>query len=178
MIYMAGDNGTIFDTKYGPLKLMAEMTAAGYADLLEMGSVGTTDNVAVVCLFDTPDGTYEIQVRKGRGFADSIVRSLPEINTGDPVELRDFIVRSVAAHPADHYLLVIWNHGTGWLDVDHYAVTRALGDDGKSHGPIFRTTPSRAIEGQRTRPIAYDDSSKDFLDTQDLRKALGEAQAA
>jgi hypothetical protein len=178
MIYMAGDNGTIFDTKYGPLKLMAEMTAAGYADLLEMGSVGTTDNVAVVCLFDTPDGTYEIQVRKGRGFADSIVRSLQEINTGDPVELRDFIVRSVAAHPADHYLLVIWNHGTGWLDVDHYAVTRALGDDGKSHGPIFRTTPSRAIEGQRTRPIAYDDSSKDFLDTQDLRKALGEAQAA
>jgi hypothetical protein len=71
---------------------------------------------------------------------------------------------------------VIWNHGTGWLDVDHYAVVRDARDAGQSHSPLFRTTPHRATDGETTRPIAYDDSSMDFLDTQDLRRALSEAQ--
>jgi hypothetical protein len=184
MVYMAGDNGKLFDTKYGKVQLMAEMTTAGYHDLLEMGAVGTTDNVATTCLFDTQDGSYLIEVRKGQGFADSSYRQLQEVNTGDPRTLRAFILQSVRDYPADHYALVIWNHGTGWLDVDHYAVVRDLGDEGQppfegqSHQPIFRTTPQKMTADDPSRPIAYDDSSKDFLDTQDLRQALAEAEAA
>lgn len=178
MVYMAGDNGKLFDTAHGKVQLMAEMTTAGYHDLLEMGAVGTTDNVATICLFDTKDDTYLIEVRKGRGFADSSYRRLQEVNTGDPRTLRAFIVQSARDYPADHYALVIWNHGTGWLDVDHYAVVRGLGDEGQSHQPIFRTTPQKMTAGDPSRPIAYDDSSKDFLDTQDLRQALAEAEAA
>ena len=51
MVYMAGDNGKIFDTKTGRIKLMASMEEAGYRDLFEMGTVGTTDQCAVTCLF-------------------------------------------------------------------------------------------------------------------------------
>ncbi len=175
MVYMAGDNGKIFDTQHGKLRLMAEMTSAGYRDLAEMGSVGTTENLALVCLFDTQEKTYLIEVRRGQGFDDSLVRPVREVNTGAPDTLREFIVRSITAYPADHYALVVWNHGTGWLDVDAYAVVRAF-DEGVSHRPIFRTTPRKLAAGETTRPIAYDDSSKDFLDTQDLRQALSEAQ--
>ena len=32
---------------------------------------------------------------------------------GDGVTLTDFINDAVAAHPADHYALIIWNHGGG-----------------------------------------------------------------
>ena len=122
MVYMAGDNGKIFDTEHGKLRLMAEMTSAGYRDLAEMGSVGTTDNVALVCLFDTQEKSYLIEVRQGQGFDGSVVSPIREVNTGDPAVLRDFIVRSVTTYPADRYALVIWNHGTGWLDTDAYAV--------------------------------------------------------
>jgi len=176
MIYMAGDNGKIFDTKRGKLKLMAEMTTAGYKDLIEMGSVGTTDNVAITCLFDTQDATYSIEVRKGHGFADSVVHQIPEVDTGDPKTLRKFITQSAKAYPADHYALIIWNHGTGWLDVDHYAIVRTLGEESHSYPAIFRTTPQKLTEGDTTRPIAYDDSSKDFLDSHDLGEALAEAE--
>ena len=127
MIYMAGDNGKIFDTKTGRIKLMAPMEEAGYQDLFEMGTVGTTDQCAVTCLFDTLDASYLVEVRKGKRFSDSLVQPLREVNMGDPNTLKEFIVRSVQTYPADHYALVIWNHGTGWLDVDHYATVRGAG---------------------------------------------------
>lgn len=173
MVYMAGDNGIMFDSQYGKLQLMASMTKAGYDDLMEMGTVGTTDHAAVTCLFDTQEGAYQVEVRKGRGWADSLALPVPEVNTGDPNTLRQFIIDSVTAYPADHYALVIWNHGTGWLDVDTYAVVRSLG----MAAPLFKRKTVKLADGA-TRPIAFDDSSKDFLDTADLRKALCEAEAA
>lgn len=36
------------------------------------------------------------------------------IDMGDWRELRNFIVWAQAQYPADHYALVIWNHGAGW----------------------------------------------------------------
>jgi len=178
MIYMAGDNGKIFDTKAGRIKLMAPMEEAGYQDLFEMGTVGTTDQCAVTCLFDTLDASYLVEVRKGKRFSDSLVQPLREVNMGDPNTLKEFIVRSVQNYPADHYALVIWNHGTGWLDVDHYATVRALEDENRTNGAIFRTTYKQITAGETTRPIAFDDSSKDFLDTADLRQAFSQAQDA
>lgn len=175
MVYMAGDNGKVFSTQYGKLKLMAEMTSAGYNDLAEMGTIGTTDNVAVTCLFDTnQDVSYLVEVRRdGRGLAGSRCRRMQGVNMGAPNTLSEFIVESIRLYPAEHYALVIWNHGTGWLDVDAYASVRALG----AGQPLFRRERLPDSDGA-TRPIAFDDSSKDFLDTADLRKAFAEAQAA
>ena len=92
---------------------------------------------------------------------------------GTPNTLSEFIVESIRLYPAEHYALVIWNHGTGWLDVDAYASVRALG----AGQPLFRRERLPDPDGA-TRPVAFDDSSKDFLDTADLRKAFAEAQAA
>lgn len=178
MVYMAGDNGKVFYTAAGPKKLMAEMTTAGYTDIWEMAHVGTTDACAAICLFDTQEEAYFVEVRPGQGMADSRVEVLGEVNTGEPNTLRDFIVRGMRQYPADHYALVIWNHGTGWLDVDHYAPVRDIGDPAhRSHGAIFRSTLRKITEGDTTRPIAYDDTSKDFLDTAGLRRAFSEAEA-
>ena len=171
MVYMAGDNGQVLDTEYGEMKLMAPMTQAGYQDLIEMSTVGTTANVAATCLFDTQEATYRVEVRKGR-WTDGVVQEMPGVNTGDPNTLRQFIVESVRAYPADHYALIIWNHGTGWLDLNVYAGVRALG----GAMPLFKRK-TVTLAGGATRPIAFDDSSKDFLDTADLRQALAGAAA-
>jgi hypothetical protein len=178
MVYMAGDNGKVFHTSSGPLRLMAEMTSAGYKDLWKMGQVGSTDACAITCLFDTQQGSYLVEVRKGNGMGNSAVRSLAEINMGDPENLRAFIVRAIEEYPADRYMLVLWNHGLGWLDVDIYSQVRSAGEGGVSHRPVFRSTPAKMAGGEKTRPIAFDDSSKDFLDTIDLRWALSEANVA
>jgi hypothetical protein len=178
MVYMAGDNGKVFHTNSGSLRLMAEMTSAGYKDIWKMGQVGTTDACAVTCLFDTQHGSYLVEVRKGNGMGNSFVRSMAALNMGDPENLRAFIVRSIEEYPADHYALVLWNHGLGWLDVDIYSQVRSAGAGGISRKPIFRSTPAKMAGGEKTRPIAFDDSSKDFLDTIDLRWALEEASMA
>ena len=104
MIYMAGDNGKVFDTKYGKLKLMDPMTAAGYNDLTEMSAIGSTDQAAVTCLFDTDQGvTYLVEVQRGgKGLAGSKCSRLPGVNTGDPNTLRPFIVERVRLFPAEH----------------------------------------------------------------------------
>ncbi len=178
MVYMAGDNGKAFQTATGVKKLMAEMTSAGYKDIWKMAKVGTTDACAVVCLFDTMEESYLVEVRQGVGMAGSVVQKLKEINTGNPDTLRDFVVHGMQHYPADHFALVIWNHGTGWLDVDHYESVRDIGDATyKTHGALFRSTLRKITEGETTRPIAYDDTSKDFLDTKDLHQAFGEAEA-
>ncbi len=178
MVYMAGDNGKVFYTAAGAKKLMAEMTTAGYKDIWEMAKIGTTDACAVVCLFDTLEGSYLVEVRRGVGMVNSRVDTLREVNMGHPSTLRDFVLYGMTYYPADHYALVIWNHGTGWLDVDVYATVRSEDLDYKPHQPIFRTTGRKMQEGDTTRPIAFDDTSKDFLDTQDLRQAFSEVQAA
>lgn len=177
MIYMAGDNGKVFNTSSGPIRLMAEMTSAGYKDLWKMGQIGTTDMCAVTCLFDSLQGSYLVEVRKGSGMSSSLVQPLGELNMGDPQNLRNFIVRSVTDYPADHYALIFWNHGLGWLDIDIYASVRST-SAGPAHQPIFRSTQRRILGGEKTRPIAFDDSSKDFLDAQDLRWALSGAMDA
>jgi hypothetical protein len=157
---------------------MAPMEEAGYQDLFEMGSVGTTDRCAVTCLFDTPEASYLVEVRQGKRFTDSLVETIPAVNTGSPTTLRDFIVRSVGKYPADHYILVIWNHGAGWLDTDVYATVRAVEADHTTFGAIFRNTYREMAEGGAVRAIAFDDSSKDFLDAQGLREAFSEAEKA
>jgi len=178
MVYMAGDNGKVFDSKNGKMKLMPEMASAGYHDLAKMGAIGTTRNVAVCCLFDTPAATYSIEVRRGNGFADSVVKAVPPVNTGDPAILRQFIVQTVAGYPADHYALVIWNHGMGWLDTDVYAPLRSADLTSPRRAPIFRSASGQPPGGEATRPIAFDDSSMDFLDAADLRQALGDARSS
>lgn len=177
MVYMAGDNGRIFETAHGRIKLMAEMTSAGYHDLMEMSSVGSTRQVAVTCLFDSLEGSFIIEVRRGQGLSDSIVKPLREVNTGDPATLSAFIVRSMQDYPAEHYMLVLWNHGTGWLDVDHYAAVRSWREPMERQRPLFRTTLRALVDSEPTRPIAYDDASMDFLDSADLRMAFSDAQA-
>ncbi len=57
MVYMAGDNGKVFQTSNGPMRLMTEMTTAGYKDIWKMGQVGSTPTAAVTCLFDTLNGS-------------------------------------------------------------------------------------------------------------------------
>jgi hypothetical protein len=53
MVYMAGDNGKVFDQLQGGKTLMAPMEDQGWKDIEEMEAVGSTAEVAIVVQFDT-----------------------------------------------------------------------------------------------------------------------------
>ena len=108
MVYLAGDNN---------------LDAAGTADLLEMKRVGSTDRVTLLAQFDRSGAgraTNRYLLRKNTPLADDVVTALGETDTGDPAILRDFVTWAAAQHPARHYLLVLWNHGSGWDDSNLY----------------------------------------------------------
>ena len=148
MVYLAGDNN---------------LDGAGAADLREMKKVGSSASVNVIAQFDRAGsrGTSKrFYLRKGTELPKDAVQDLGETDTGDPRVLCDFFRWGVNHYPARHYLLVIWNHGSGWDDSNLYA----------NHGDYFSGDPppivrkgvvmnaegsvARAQAPRKARPVA------------------------
>ena len=174
LAYLAGDNN---------------LDSAGVEDMAEMAAVGSTPNVDVVVQFDRAGKkavTARYHISKGGGCVEKDrVMVLPETNTGDPKVLIDFITWGVQNYPAQHYLLVVWNHGSGWSEDNvyrHTGITRRDLSQPKAltGSPLRRALFSTTLE-QVVRPnirgIAYDDSARDFLDNAELKKCLQAAYA-
>ncbi|MCS6845443.1 MAG: clostripain-related cysteine peptidase [Caldilineales bacterium] len=194
LLYMAGDNGKVFQTKYGSYSLMAEMTSVGHVDIGEVQKVGTTERVAVLAQFDTlgEHGAYRLEIRQGRTTMEDVVETLPEGNTGDPAELARFIVWGMSRCPARHTMLVLWNHGLGWKDDDIYKTVRSLSRTVRSgrrprqkNAALFRSTAAKVEKvvadpalDDETRGILCDDSSLDFLTNVEMAQALRVAEVA
>ena len=91
-------------------------------DLHEMASVPEADLTFVVLADRTPD--YTDEELPGIGNWDTAklltvgpglfteVADLGELNMGDPAVLADFVGRAIPRYPADHYALILWNHGS------------------------------------------------------------------
>ena len=97
-------------------------------DVDEMGAVGTTDNLNMVALVDRAAGYSDDDVlgipsweggkllQIGQGSAE-VLTDYGDIDTGDPQVLADFIATGIAANPAQHYALIISDHGASWPGV-------------------------------------------------------------
>ena len=179
LVYLAGDNN---------------LESFGQLDLEEMKVGGPTADVQVVAQFDQMgDGvTRRYCLSANRSLAADVVGELPEANTGDPASLLDFVRWGLAEFPAEHTALVLWNHGSGWKDDDIYALARRAGlseaelpradvrsvarrPAGRS---LFATSLQRILEQPAAlRAILFDDTSKDFLDNQELKSVLDAVMA-
>src|SRR5262245_61774804 len=108
MVYLAGDNN---------------LDGAGVVDLKEMKKVGSNDQLNILAQFDragTKAQTMRYCLRKKTPLAKDAVKRLGETNMGDPKVLQDFVSWSAKNYPAEHYMLVLWNHGAGWDDANLY----------------------------------------------------------
>lgn len=188
MVYLAGDNN---------------LDSAGVVDLNEMKTVGTTDQVAVLAQFDRAGSkaeTIRYCLRKGTSVAKDAVQKLGETNMGEPKVLEEFVTWGVKSYPADHYLLVLWNHGAGWDDANLYqgdvfsgaappvsrksrpVVTRGAVAGVKpiafaqARAGLSRTRralfSTTVAAAVNQRGIAFDDQAQDFLDNLELKKVM------
>jgi hypothetical protein len=73
------------------------------------------------------------------------------VNMGDFNTLHDFITWGQQNFPADHYALVLWDHGSGWYTIDGY---RAAG------------------KKPMARAVSFDDATKYEIDIWQLTQAL------
>ncbi|HSB70470.1 MAG TPA: clostripain-related cysteine peptidase [Candidatus Methylomirabilis sp.] len=193
MVYLAGDN---------------DLDGAGVVDLKEMKRVGCTDALHVIAQFDRAGSKAETTrycLRKGTALAKDAVQKLGETNMGDPKVLEDFVTWGVKNYPAEHFLLVLWNHGAGWDDANLYqgdVFSGATPPVSRKSQPIStrgavaagaRTlsfTPMRAGLARtrralfhttvraavQARAIAFDDQAQDFLDNIELKRVLAKVK--
>jgi hypothetical protein len=110
LVYLDGDNN---------------LQEYAFNDLNSMELIGPNADVKIIVLVDFYDDydapfssgkCYEIQQDSNLNSINSLelVTTLPyEPNMGSANTLRDFIVFGQTYAPADHYLLVIWDHGAG-----------------------------------------------------------------
>jgi hypothetical protein len=191
MFYLAGDN---------------DLDGEVLADLQEMKSAGSGAHVNLIAQVDRSGSksvTNRYLLRKGTPLAKDMVKSLGETNTGDPAVLKDFIVWATTNYPADRYMLVIWNHGSGMDDSNLYAGDYFSGATPPvvRKGAVIRTgkmrrapiapvrtgtvraavkRAGRALFGSTVetmvtkRAIAFDDQAKDFLDNIELKRVLAD----
>ena len=123
MVYMGADN---------------DLEPFAITDLNEMEVVGSTTNFDVVVQLDRHPGwdtsngdwrsTRRYLVKKDTNpnvIGSQLIMELGERNMGDPIVLREFVSWAIANYPSEKYLLIIWDHGTGW----HREVISRIGID-------------------------------------------------
>lgn len=112
MVYMAADNN---------------LEQYALQDMNEFEAVGSARQVPVVVQidrspnYDTSNGNWTT-TRRYRITKDSdtsaigseLIEDLGELDMGAPETLAAFVQWATQAYPAEHYLLVLWDHGRGW----------------------------------------------------------------
>ena len=148
MIYLDGDNN---------------LEEAGLEDVNEMEVAGSSDSLHIIVQFDRIEEYSDLEgdwtsTKRFRILQDARTDSisspelddLGELNMGDPETLSDFITWAATEYPADHYALILWNHGGGW---DKDENTGNLPD----------------------KDVCYDDTDSDYLSNYEVKTAIVES---
>lgn len=156
MIYMAADN---------------DLEPYAINDFLELSSVGSSSSINILVQLDRAglDTRYErwtithrFRVTKGMTPIQSNAianwgdgKGGREVNMGDPNSLKDFVEWAMRNYPANHYLLVLWNHGQGWKMKEEEAIKWVCYDD-NSKDAMWAYEIREALKGKRLSIVAID----------------------
>jgi hypothetical protein len=157
----------------------------GRKNLGDILKVGSSAEVVHGVLYDGHAGGGRY-VMGEPGFASQQEPHDSSFDSGDPTAVVETATWLFERHPADHYGLVLWSHGTGWEPSEIEQVARearpgaradakesrdrALAPGGRA---LFRTT-LRAMLGPDQpgeRAILFDDGTGHSLDTLELGRA-------
>lgn len=119
MVYMGGDN-TLSDFVYADYAEMQE----GLYEALQHDPEITGKLHIIVCMDTLDEQAHSIYRVTPDDDPDELslyydmVYSMNEPNTGSAETLKDFIEFSKDSYPAEHYGLILWNHGGGVRSLD------------------------------------------------------------
>jgi hypothetical protein len=131
----------------------------GLLDVNEMELVGSTDKMNVVVElgringYDSSDGNWissrRYLVKKDadmKKIASPVIKDLGKVDMGDYRHLVDFAKWAKASYPAKKYMLIVWNHGSGW-DKKRVQQGRGISYDDETGNHI--TTPQLGLAMQQ-----------------------------
>ena len=124
----------------------------GLLDVNEMEMVGSTDKVNVVAElgringYDSSDGNWigsrRYLVKKDANMnkiVSPVLKDLGKVDMGDYKHLIEFVNWAKAAYPAKKFMLIVWNHGSGWDKNGRPRISKGISYDDETDNHI--TTP-------------------------------------
>ena len=94
----------------------------------------------------------------------------PTADMGDWRTLADFVQWGAKSYPADHLCVVVWDHGSGALNVVNRSA--GLSISRKRTGNLLGNSQTRATRNKRTRGLSQDTQTGSQIATQELPLAL------
>ena len=129
-----------------------DLNQFGYEDVNEMEMVGSSAEVDIIVQMDTLDGPcrriHVVRDSEPTTITSPVLQEMGEVDMGNWRVLRDFVQWGVTNYPAEHYAIVLWDHGAGWRSA---------------------TTETR---NPLTRGVSFDDTSGNHISITDLPQAL------
>lgn len=123
-------------------------------DVAEMKEVGTTDKVNIVVELGLKGkGSKRMLITKKNGILSSgeqVYSEDPKADMGDYKRVVEFARWAKTTFPAKKTMLVLWNHGLGWID------------------PKMDQAPS----GTGNKGILFDDETKNYLRTAQMKEMM------
>lgn len=108
LVYMAADN---------------DLSSFAVENIIQMESAVQAENLKLVVQVDLPElgaKRYLIQENQSPGIGSSVLQNLGTIDSGDPMQLQDFIRWGFGRYPSQHKMLIIWSHADSWYKSPKY----------------------------------------------------------
>ncbi|OGR51772.1 MAG: hypothetical protein A2049_11540 [Elusimicrobia bacterium GWA2_62_23] len=125
-------------------------------DIKEMKEIGTTDKVNIVVEHGAKGkGSKRMLITKKNGVLSSgekVYGEYPDSDMGDYKRVVEFAKWAKTTFPAKKTMLVLWNHGLGWID------------------PKMEQAP--AGTGTSAKGILFDDETKNYLRTAQMKEMM------
>ena len=122
-------------------------------DMKEMQKVGTTGKVNVLLEYGmSGQGSKRVRVEKD---GETLFSADPNGDMGDYKRVIDFVKWAKTEYPAKRYMLVLWNHGLGWID------------------PVMHNYADGSVP--TSKGILFDDETKNYVRTRQLGEILRQA---
>lgn len=157
LVFMAGDN---------------DLRSSVDPDIREMERSNPA-NVRVGIQSDVSGQNTVRRVIHGKGKPQSLGENA---NAGNASVLTDFLTWGRRALPTTRYVVDVWNHGSGWLDFTLDQLRRRP----RPQAEVLRFTTEMShilFSDAIATAIGADETAQDFLDNDELRKALRGALA-
>lgn len=138
-----------------------------YDNMNAMETVGSTDqvNVVVQVTHRNAKKTLRYLMKKDadkKNVTSPVVETLAKVDMGSDQTLTEFLAWGMKKYPAKHYMVDIWNHGSGWEKRARTGVVRGISYDDSTGNHI--TTPqlgavmaqAAATAGSQIELIGFD----------------------
>lgn len=105
----------------------------GAFNINQMEEVGSSDDINMVVQWASLDNgkTKRLYVEKDNdaNVTSPAVETLDPVDMGDYKKLIEFVEWGVKNYPAKHYMIVVWNHGSGWHKLSRDNISRDISSD-------------------------------------------------